>query len=492
MLASQKETAARLDAAQARRRVAAIQKALGQFDAAAASYRGALGEVEALIGQDPGRVEYDRELGRALEGLCSLLCERGDFPTAEPLLSRALAIREDLVARSTCDRDDRADLAKTLSIQGGVFLSKNELAQAEPCYRRCRDLYRALTAETPVKATVRGSLAKVEVLLGDVAYGRGMLPEAERAFRQAVVDSEALVTERPSDPDRRRVLGLAVQKLANVLSEQNRRVESLTQHQRVEEILSRLVAEFPNRYEYRVALLVCLRGKMMALLEHEAVARQGVALTEQYAKQEPELRHYREQLATFLAFLGQAIRDRDPQHARACFERALTIRERLCAEFPESHDYRRDLATSCGQLAMNHALGPPHDPLFDPAAAMRFASRLVSMQPDEPSAKMPLAWALYRQGDWAGCIGAMEIVDADAFDYFLAMAHWQLGDRARALRIVERTDADLARLEAEQSWDPTVFPDPATWRHIRVEAAALMGLGPNPYTMPNGIEVFSR
>lgn len=58
----------------------------------------------------------------------------------------------------------------------------------------------------------------------------------------------------------------------------------------------------------------------------------------------------------------------------------------------------------------------------------------LEFDPKYSLAPQSLGWALYRAGDWKGCIDALEKQPdyARNGDFFAAMASWHLGDPARA------------------------------------------------------------
>jgi tetratricopeptide (TPR) repeat protein len=95
--------------------------------------------------------------------------------------------------------------------------------------------------------------------------------------------------------------------------------------------------------------------------------------------------------------------------------------------------------------------------------------------PGDAASYQNLGWALYRVGDWNGCVEAREKAMAmteggNGWDWFyLAMAHRQLGNKARALGYYDRANAWLEAQPANAHYVPKV-------RRIRDEAAALLGV----------------
>jgi hypothetical protein len=58
------------------------------------------------------------------------------------------------------------------------------------------------------------------------------------------------------------------------------------------------------------------------------------------------------------------------------------------------------------------------------------------------------------------------------------MAHWQLGERAKARQVFDRCDESLEGFE--KRWKPGIHPEPELLRRIRDEAEALI----DPDTSP--------
>ena len=120
-------------------------------------------------------------------------------------------------------------------------------------------------------------------------------------------------------------------------------------------------------------------------------------------------------------------------------------------------------------------------PLVGPNAPGRALELAESAMVISPS-PAHLGMVYYRAGRWLDCIRLLEKVtdvpgrnNITAF-LFLAMAHWQTGDKDRARRIYEQTIAFLAR---------TGYPD--YWlRYTQAEAAELLGAAKaNDYPVTN-------
>jgi tetratricopeptide (TPR) repeat protein len=123
-------------------------------------------------------------------------------------------------------------------------------------------------------------------------------------------------------------------------------------------------------------------------------------------------------------------------------------------------------------------LATSSDPEFrDPKRAVALATKAVALGPETMRPRVRPAWntlgaAHYRAGDWKAAVTALEKSmelgrGGDAYDwFFLAMAHWRLGDREQA-----RTWYDKA-----VTWMDKHMPQNEELIRFRAEAAALLGI----------------
>lgn len=168
----------------------------------------------------------------------------------------------------------------------------------------------------------------------------------------------------------------------------------------------------------------------------------------------------------------------DPDDAAiALYDRALAhIQAR---RFKEAHaDYLRALELRpASDLANNNLawfLVACEDVKFhDPARAVMLAKKAVELAPDDGVNWSTLGTCYYRAGQWQP---AVEVIDKSlkllgerykAFNlFFLAMAHWQLGNKELALKHNEQA----------RQWMEKNSPNDEELRRFRAEAAALLGL----------------
>ncbi|HZU36841.1 MAG TPA: hypothetical protein VFA18_13060, partial [Gemmataceae bacterium] len=119
-------------------------------------------------------------------------------------------------------------------------------------------------------------------------------------------------------------------------------------------------------------------------------------------------------------------------------------------------------------------------PLRHPQRAVRLARYATTIMPREGFYVNTLGVARYRAGHWKEAIAtltrSMELEKGalEAFDtFFLAMAHWQLGEKEKARqwydRAVQWTETHRYQLQGNNEW-------PEELRRFRAEAAKLLGI----------------
>jgi Tfp pilus assembly protein PilF len=108
--------------------------------------------------------------------------------------------------------------------------------------------------------------------------------------------------------------------------------------------------------------------------------------------------------------------------------------------------------------------------LRDAALALRLAKKAVTARPESAYYRTTLGLAHYRNGDDKAAVAELETAmnlqaGGSSFDwFFLAMAHWRLGDRDKAQTWF---DWAVKWMERHQPQDPEL-------RRLRAEAKAML------------------
>ncbi len=139
---------------------------------------------------------------------------------------------------------------------------------------------------------------------------------------------------------------------------------------------------------------------------------------------------------------------------------ALADREHVLELTPESD-------SACTELAWILATCPELK-LRNPRRALELAKKAVELAPKNGTNRIVLGIGHYRAGDWKPALEALETAlplrnGGDCADcFFLAMVHWQLGDKAKARQWFDQGDRWMADHH---------HPD---WPRLRSEAADLL------------------
>jgi serine/threonine protein kinase/tetratricopeptide (TPR) repeat protein len=316
-------------------------------------------------------------------------------------------------------------------------------------------------------------------------------------------------------------------------SRRRRHEHAVASQRKAVELLAQLHADAPGRRDYADALRAALSHLGLLLLgseplPSEAALRQALAIDDEVAaarlttpdgwKPWPAGRMYAGRGIHVLARI--VARDR-PDDAEALFLRSMARLEEWSREYPpDAKGLRVELQKSqldlimfllqrgkrdeadrrlyeltredlddhlvCNDVAWFLATSP--DPHFrDSIRAVPLARKAVAREPEEGNNWNTLGVALYRTGAWDEAIEALtkstELTRGDyppASDWlFLAMAHWQKGDRAVARAWYDKAVAWLDRNR----------PDEELTR-FRAEAEALLRPGNPDGAMPSGPDAF--
>jgi len=139
---------------------------------------------------------------------------------------------------------------------------------------------------------------------------------------------------------------------------------------------------------------------------------------------------YRDELAWSYAYRGDLLLDmKQPPQAADDYRQVLQLRQQLVKDSPDA-EYRYRLAwflANCQDAKLR-----------DPAAAIVLAQQAVDLTPNSASYWNALGAAHYRAGHWDDSIRALNEAqkrrpEGHCLDwFFLAMAHWQAGEKQTA------------------------------------------------------------
>jgi tetratricopeptide (TPR) repeat protein/Tol biopolymer transport system component len=236
------------------------------------------------------------------------------------------------------------------------------------------------------------------------------------------------------------------------------------------EIQKRLLAEYPDaaRNRHRLSEALLKRGNTLEKMARDADAEEcfshAAALAEQGRQQRPQNEEYLRIWA-------------DARNAIA----NLRVKQGKCKEAEQ--EYRRILQAAplyrpaLNDLAWLLATGADSS-LHDPRQAIELAKKALSLsqegigENDHITYRKTQGVAYYRNGDWKKAIKALEgngPSNRTWDDFFVAMAHWRLGDQDqakqsfdRAIKWIDKQETLSAELQQFRAEAEKLLADPLT------------------------------
>jgi tetratricopeptide (TPR) repeat protein len=300
--------------------------------------------------------------------------------------------------------------------------------------------------------------------------------------------------------------------LGNVLAWANRRQEAEEVLQRELEVRHKLVEDFPGEPEARYYLadaymdLGNWRERTGNFAEAEEALRRRLSLLRQLVAELPNVFAHQHNLACSSRDLGDLLREKGAQDdAVAAYKEAVVASREAIRLKPESargHYFlaralagtgaRKEAIAAWEQAvkfsgedtdvlnSMAWFLATSPDPANqNPELAVLLGQKAVALAPESGTYWSTLGTAYYRSRQWEDAVAAFErttqLKSGGNDWFFLAMAHWQLGDREKARQWYERA---VRRMDKNRPWN-------AELRRFRTEAAALLGMPEQPPAKPS-------
>lgn len=276
---------------------------------------------------------------------------------------------------------------------GLVFYKQEKLDDAIATWRRAIELYQ--------KAPL------IYSNLGHALLTQGKIDEATACFYKAV----------ELEPN----FAVAQFNLGAALAKQQKLDDAIASYRRAVEIEPKFVLA-----HQRLAAILFTKRDFASAIE---VIQKVISL-------QPELPGPRQNLAVALNFVGRE------QEAIASHRKALQLKP----DYAEAYISLARLLTTCSE-----------EQLRDPAEALELARKGVELAPRSAEAWQVLGAAQYRSGDVKASVEALEKSislqaspqSSNAWQsFFLAMAHWQLGEKDEALRCYEQAFAQMNQFTA--------------------------------------------
>jgi serine/threonine protein kinase/predicted Zn-dependent protease len=447
--------------------LASLLAEAGRLTEAEPLFRQAAAVLERLAAELPDDPKYARLWAQNCRRLGWLLRRTGQAPEAETWLRRALATQELLTARHPQIPVHRSDLVLTADELGQLLWDQRRSAEAERILDIGFDQRKRLAANFPDVPQYRHDLARgynnralLRMSDGRAAEAEGLLGAARALLQELVAECPAVPLYRFDLAKCHTTWGMFYGTMGRFADAEKALREALAGY-------GRLAAGAPGQLSYQeqvavghknLGVLFARSGQSAEALETYKKAR---VLFDKLAEGHPEMPHYRFELAgAYLEIASQRRRTAAPREANEADRQALNLLEQLAGAFPKSALYLRECAWQLATAAdpdQRHA-----------SRAIGLARQATTLDAKNGDGWRALGAAYCRAGNWQEAAAALErslqFNRGDGFNwYFLAMARWQLGDKAKARHWYDRAIA----------WQKANFPHDETLQRLREEVQPL-------------------
>ncbi|HEY2786999.1 MAG TPA: protein kinase [Fimbriiglobus sp.] len=461
----------RFEAARAYGRVAEIHTSLGQYPQAEDANRRALALAEGLSDEFPDRPKFASEVAASHYRTAMMLrITGGRNADAERHCRDAVAILERLVAH--LPRGESQNLRHRLAMahqeMGYMLIGRPErVTEGERAYQAALALNQELIDEATDLNAYRNERANLYNGLGVFYRMNGRPREAEQAHRQALAILAKLSADFPGshfrDEEKR-----AYEHLSFALWQQDRRDEAIDAASRVLEIDRRLDGKSQNpgdrgdRAIHYLSLGQMFEGRGRTT-EAEEAYRSALTLADQERTEYAAVPNGNDAWIDVHFSLCRLLA------ATRRLEEAKQLFGKVAAWTPPSDK---------GQNLLAWRLVTGSDERFrDGARAVELARKLVDRVPGDGLYRNTLGVAEYRAGEWNAAVATLQKSEellaggqASFNQFFLAMAHWKLGEKAQARRNYDRA----------VQWMEKYKPRDGELLRFRAEAAQLLDVPPTP------------
>jgi serine/threonine protein kinase/Tfp pilus assembly protein PilF len=442
------------------------------------------GQYERLVAEFRDQPVYLRDLSMVLSDWARLYSQL-DPPElrrrALPLVEEAIRRQQTAVQARPRDLSFHATLIDHHFLLAETQLRLADPKAAEATYRRAVELARGVADEFPGAQDSRRFLAisqgRLGHLLMDPTVWHGERDgEAEPLLRASVEVWERLLKDYPGAPVYENGVAHALDELGLCLLMARKDQESVQPRRRVLVLAEQRFAKQPATVAGHADLGAqqCNLAEVLYVLgqldEARGLLEKAVQNTQAALKADPDNAVCRKNLANHYWLLGHvAWRQGEWRAAREAFQNAVQLKQ------PNSNYYEG--------LAWMLANDP--DPLLrDVPRAVELAKQAVKLHETSETAWQALGIANYRAGRWPEAVAALErakSLDAEATDsFFLAMAHWQLGEKESARKLYTEGVAWLEANKPQDGQGRAHRLPVAEVRRFGAEAAALLGVADAP------------
>jgi len=392
-----------------------LYRADGKWGSAAERYHQTIDLMTRVVNERPDALKYLGELANVRNELGTALKEQGEWVAAKKQYREAIDILTDVVKKCPAVHQNptelkynkapsvhefRADLASAHYNFGELLMEDGDWKLAEEHHGEALGLRKQLVKDCPPIPQYSLGLAESLINLGSRLHEDGECAEAELNYGQAIGLLTKLVNNHPGLPEYRLDLARGQRSLASLLADVGRSAEG------------------------------------------DKALDDALARCQELTKRWPGVPEYLEELATGWLLLGdlRAARGRE-REAKDAWRKFLE----LAPDTRHTQERKAWLLATC------------FDPEFrNPDQAILLAKKATDKAPRSRRALQALGVVSYRNGDWQAAADALNEslrfskAGNAASLFFLAMAHWQLGDKNQAAKCYDQAVQAMEKNQPNQ------------------------------------------
>jgi serine/threonine protein kinase len=433
----------------------------------------ALRFYQELIEEDGTDATVQEETANAYNRMAQIQIKLGQVGPAGEASVKAVTLLERLVADHPEVIEYRENLIGSYFPLAYIKIRTGQLDESERLYRKALTMNQELATQFP-GGKYKHQLSVNYLNLGGVLIHRGNRREGEGALQQASELQEQLARDFPEVAEHHVSLGATLNNLAALARERDdwagaRRLQerAIAEQEAALRINPRQTQAMNFLRDHYNTLAVEILGPMRKYDEALKVVRKGVDLAKRMIADYPDVPEHRLDLMQSYKDLGRLLKDvGNLSKAEEALREAGAIGDELMAKHPEEGIYSKLLAET------HHHLGILLRDTGRPRDAVTAAKRAVELNPRDAGYNSALGVSQYWAGDFNAAIAALDESmkrqsGANAEEsFFLAMAHWQLGNQAEARKWYDK---------AVQGMDKNK-PQAQALRRIRAGAEELLGI----------------
>jgi eukaryotic-like serine/threonine-protein kinase len=486
----------------------------GQPDQAEQTLRQEIDALRQTIAKFPNDSRFGNYLARCRLDLSQLLMFKGNYQQAEELLGQNQRILKELPADFPCQQVCfQKTLADNHTRLGWVYMNTGRGQSARRVYALAVEILEKLISVCP-DPNYQSDLINVYLNQATLLRNGGQFQEAERTHERGIALAKKLVADHPLVPDSEFDLAQQQHELGVTLARMGRGTEAEPLYKQSIDSLDQLTKVLPRKQSYKKELALCRIdfGLLYESAHKEQEAEEALAkaadMLQELVQSFPSVLEFQADLGSCLYHQARLLTGKGDRE-KACdllkkaigFQRSTAqknpsnpeLSRFLCLEYwllakllieegkaDRAHSLLQEVTQSCTDLPglLNDLawfmVRESRAPVGDFSLALQMAKQAVSQNSDNGNFWNTQGVAHYRMGQWQDAISALTHArtlhkDQDCTDFFfLAMAHWQAGDKATARQWYQKAEAVIPKNGLNNQ----------EIRSSQEEAAKLLGIPP--------------